>query len=94
MRSNREGGRGRSDLFIRPVTRRKAAYVIEFKIASSIDELNKKASEALAQIADRQYQQELYNDGYKQVVSYGIAFFGKDCLVKVGAVALRQTDTR
>ncbi len=94
VRSNREGGRGRSDLFIRPVTRRKAAYVIEFKIANSIDELDKKASEALAQIADRQYQQELYNDGYKQVVSYGISFFGKDCLVKVGAVALRQTDTR
>ena len=30
---NREGGTGRSDLFVKPVTRRKPAYVLEFKVA-------------------------------------------------------------
>lgn len=84
VKSNREGGRGRSDLFIRPLTRRKPAYVLEFKVADKFKDLDKKADEALQQIEDREYVRELREDGYEQVVRYGIAFFGKDCLVKRG----------
>lgn len=55
VKSNREGGNGRSDLFIKPVTRRKPAYVLEFKVADRFDQLDKKADEALAQIEDSDY---------------------------------------
>jgi hypothetical protein len=82
-KSNREGGTGRSDLFIKPVTRRKPAYVIEFKIANKFSELDKRADDALQQIEDRKYVQELNDDGYATVIKYGIAFFGKDCLIKM-----------
>lgn len=82
VKSNREGGRGRSDLFIKPVSRRKAAYVVEFKIAGSIRELEKKAEEAIQQIKDKNYMKEINDDGYEMVHKYGIAFVGKDCLVK------------
>jgi hypothetical protein len=82
-KSNREGGTGRSDLFIKPVTRRKPAYVIEFKIASKFSELDKRADDALQQIEDKKYVQELNDDGYATVIKYGIAFFGKDCLIKM-----------
>lgn len=81
VKSNREGGRGRSDLFISPVTRRKAAFVVEFKIAGSIRELEAKAQEAIRQIKDRMYIKELNDNGYEVVHKYGIAFFGKDCQV-------------
>ncbi|MCI8646343.1 MAG: AAA family ATPase [Firmicutes bacterium] len=83
-RSNRESGRGRSDLILRPVTRRKAAFVLEFKIAKKFSQLEEKAAEALRQIEEKQYEQELNNDGYAVVHKYGIAFFGKDCLVRLG----------
>lgn len=83
VKSNREGGRGRSDIFIKPVTRRKPAYVIEFKIAKKFNQLEKKADEALEQIEDRGYVLELQDDGYETVVKYGIAFLGKDCRVKM-----------
>ncbi len=83
-RSNREGGRGRSDLILRPVTRRKPAFVLEFKIARKFSELEAKAGEALQQIEEKQYEQELNNDGYAVVHKYGIAFFGKDCLIRLG----------
>lgn len=83
VKSNREGGTGRSDLFIKPPTRRKAAFVIEFKIADKFEQLEKKADEALQQIADRRYVDELKNDGYQTVIQYGIAFFRKDCMVKI-----------
>jgi hypothetical protein len=82
-KSNREGGTGRSDLYIKPVTRRKPAYVIEFKIANKFSELDKRADDALQQIEDKKYVQELNDDGYATVVKYGIAFFGKDCLIKM-----------
>lgn len=81
VKSNREGGHGRSDLFISPVTRRKAAYVIEFKIAGSIKELDSRARDAIQQIKDKNYICELVDDGYEVVHKYGIAFFGKDCHV-------------
>ena len=76
---NREGGTGRTDLFIRPVSRRKTAYAVEFKVAGSYRELSEKAEEALEQIAERGYVKELNDDGYEKTVAYEIAFFGKNC---------------
>ena len=52
VKSNREGGTGRSDLFIKSVSRRGIDIVIEFKIANDIDDLEKKADEAIEQIED------------------------------------------
>ena len=82
VKSNREGGRGRSDLYIKPVTRKKPAYVIEFKIAGKFSEMEAKAEDALEQIEDRNYCQELFDDGYGTVICYGISFFKKRCLVR------------
>lgn len=79
--SNREGGKGRSDLFVKPITRRKAAFVVELKVAKAMKELKQKAEEALCQIEDRNYAKELQEDGYMEIVKYGIAFFGKDCMI-------------
>ena len=83
VKSNREGGTGRSDLFIKSVSRRGIAIVIEFKIANDIDDLEKKADEAIEQIEDRRYDMELRSEGYKNIFKYGIAFYKKDCLVRI-----------
>ena len=40
----------RSDLFIKSVSRRGIAIVVEFKIANDIDDLEKKVDEAIEQI--------------------------------------------
>ena len=81
IKSNREGGKGRSDIFIAPVDREKEAYILEFKIATSLKEMPDKAKEAVQQIVDRQYEQELLDLGYIKIKKYGIAFFSKNCLV-------------
>ena len=83
VKSNREGGAGRSDLFIKSVSRRGIAIVVEFKIANNIDDLEKKADEAIEQIDDRKYDMELRSEGYKNIFKYGIAFYKKDCLIKI-----------
>ena len=84
-KSNREAGKGRSDLFVKPVSRRKEAFVVEFKVARKPRDLEKMADEAIRQIEDRQYAAEILDDGYETVGKYGIAFCGKDCLVKFQA---------
>ena len=73
----------RSDLFIKSVSRRGIAIVVEFKIANDIDDLEKKADEAIEQIEDRKYDMELRSEGYKNIFKYGIAFYKKDCLIKI-----------
>ena len=83
MKSNREGGTGRTDLFIRPVSRRRTAYVVEFKVAERYEDLGRKAEEALRQVEEKSYERELRDEGYTSIVRYGISFFGKDCEVKV-----------
>lgn len=83
VKSNREGGTGRSDLFIKSVSRRGIAIVVEFKIANNIDDLEKKADEAIEQIEDRKYDMELRSEGYKNIFKYGIAFYKKDFLIKI-----------
>ena len=83
VKSNREGGTGRSDLFIKSVSRRGIAIVVEFKIANDIDDLEKKADEAIEEIEDRKYDMELRSEGYKNIFKYGIAFYKKDCLIKI-----------
>lgn len=82
-KSNRETGKGRCDLFVKPVSRRKEAFVVEFKVAKNLKELETKAEEALKQIEERQYTRELEDDGYDLISWYGIAFCKKECLVKV-----------
>ncbi|MBC2455736.1 AAA family ATPase [Clostridium beijerinckii] len=84
VKSNREGGTGRSDLFIKSVSKRGVAIVIEFKIAKNIDDLEKRADDALKQIQDKGYDMELRSEGYKNIIKYGISFCEKDCYVKLG----------
>ena len=81
VKSNREGGVGRSDIFIKPISREDTAIVVEFKIADSLEQLPKKAEEAIHQIIKNEYEKELLDDGYIRIRRFGIAFFKKDCLV-------------
>lgn len=57
---------------------------MEFKIANSIEELSGKAKEAVEQIIEKTYEQELKDLGYTKIKRYGIGFFSKDCLVITG----------
>ncbi|MBO4311367.1 MAG: PD-(D/E)XK nuclease domain-containing protein, partial [Desulfovibrionaceae bacterium] len=78
--SNRETGRGRSDIAIVD-GRNKRAVIIELKYAHEYEELEKKAGEALAQIEEKKYAAGL-PPHIKSVLTYGIAFWKKECCVK------------
>ncbi len=82
VKSNRESGNGRTDLYLRPAFFDQPVYLFEFKRALKVQEMEKKAEEALAQIREKKYDAELKEMGYAEVIKYGICFFGKDCVVK------------
>lgn len=46
---------------------------------------------ALEQICEKKYSEQLADDCYEIVISYGIAFYGKSCMVKMGET-LYQTE--
>ena len=86
VKSNRESGNGRSDLFAKPVSRKDTVFIIEVKVAKTYDGLEHEADEALAQIVDKQYDEEMKADGYYDIVHYGIAFFWKGFLCEGGEI--------
>ena len=80
VKSNRETGNGRADILVIDKASN-TLVILEVKRAQSRDELEKLATQALAQLKDREYGSDL--EDYSKVVGYGVAFFRKEALVKV-----------
>lgn len=84
VESNRESGMGRSDIVIKNVLTNKNAVIIEIKSVreKNGETLEGQCAEALKQIEDRQYEVNLRDEGYTDIIKYGIAFKEKKCMVK------------
>lgn len=78
IHSNREGGRGRYDLVVEPMDKRKNGLVIEFKVAKEKEELEKVSEEALAQIEEKRYYEGLRDRGVERIILVGISFYQRD----------------
>jgi hypothetical protein len=83
VKSNREAGDGRSDIYIRPLSIFQRAVIIEIKVCDKPKELFTKCDKALDQIEKMKYEEELNEEGYEDIIKYGMAFYRKDCLIKV-----------
>ena len=80
--SNRESGDGFSDILITVEDESQIGMVMELKYSKTEKSLDKDCDDALQQIEDKNYEQELRNQGYKKILKYGIAFYHKKCRVK------------
>lgn len=84
VKSNRETGDGRCDLMIYPPNLEKKAFVLEFKVSKTFEETNSDAEKAVRQMEEKNYTKELEQMGYRDIVSYGVAFYRKNCKVRLG----------
>lgn len=82
--SNEESGDGYSDILVRSDDE-KFGIVIEVKYAED-GGLEKACKEALEQIESRRYEEELQEEGIKNILKYGIACYKKRCKVLVADV--------
>ena len=75
--SNRESGYGRFDIGVFPKEAGIPGLILEFKVAETEAEMERAASEALAQIEKKHYLAEFEALGVQEVWQYGVAFCGK-----------------
>jgi hypothetical protein len=86
IKSNRESGFGRYDVMLKPFDKTKKAFIFEFKIKDKDDDettLEDTLKNALIQINEKQYEQELIQTGVpkENIRKYGFAFEGKTVLI-------------
>jgi uncharacterized protein (UPF0305 family) len=85
IKSNRESGFGRYDIMLIPKNKATdKAYIIEFKVKKQYEEsLEEALKNALAQIKEKKYDQELISAGIpaQNIRKYGFAFEGKKVLI-------------
>lgn len=79
VKSNAETGKGYSDISIQ--TPERLGIVIELKYAND-GNLEAACAEALKQIEEKEYAEGLKRRGTKKILKYGIAFYGKECMVR------------
>ncbi|WP_294379350.1 AAA family ATPase, partial [uncultured Clostridium sp.] len=83
VKSNRECGSGRSDIYIKPLSIFERAVIIELKVCEKPKEIFTKCDDALKQIEEKKYEEELNEEGYEDIIKYGISFYRKDCIIKM-----------
>jgi len=81
VKSNREEGNGRPDVTLYPNRPRDPAYIFEFKTRKKFNEMQDGLQEAFDQIKDKKYEEGVLDEGYAGVVSFGICFCKKSCIV-------------
>lgn len=83
VRSNRESGLGRFDIMLIPRIKSMPGFIYEFKFTNNKSkDLNVLADEALQQINEKKYDTELLDIGVTDIQKIGIAFCGKNAVVK------------
>jgi len=75
--SNFEAGFGRYDVVLEPKKKNNRAFILEFKVADAENKLEKLSKEAIKQIEEKRYDINLKSKEIKEIISVGIAFYGK-----------------
>ena len=83
VKSNRESGLGRFDLCVYSQDITIPPVILELKVAKKFKELNEVCEEALRQIDERKYDFDLAEEGYSEVICYGLGFFRKQVRVRL-----------
>jgi len=83
--SNRESGEGRYDIQLMPGRPEDQGFIFELKAEKNAeqDKLKALADQALRQIAEKKYAEEMRSQGVHAITQYGVAFSGKHVEISV-----------
>ncbi len=84
IRSNQESGNGRPDLLLLPLDETRPVVIMELKHVDKFNQMENGCAEALEQIERQDYAAAPLDEGYENILKYGICFCKKSCLVKTG----------
>ena len=80
---NRESGNGMPDILLKYPGGCGRAVIIEIRVSQTYQGLDEKCDEALRQIEEQKYEEALRQEGYQDILKYGVAFYRKECMVKM-----------
>ena len=83
--SNAETGKGRSDIIVERKDR-KIGFVVEVKDVKDEEKLDRACEAAMKQIEEKDYTAVLRRYRVKEIWTYGIAFWDKECRVKAKCI--------
>ena len=81
-RSNREEGDGRPDIVLEPRRPKNPAILFELKTRKKFTQMQDGLEEAFDQIRDKRYEDGVLDDGFFRVISYGVCFCKKSCVIE------------
>ena len=81
VNSNKEKGLGRPDIDVRDRKKRRA-IIIEAKKSKNESDMDKDCDAAIKQIIDRKYAESI-DEGFEQILCYGVSFYKKKAKVKL-----------
>lgn len=81
-KSNRESGDGRPDIILYPENPTDPAILFEIKIRKKFNEMEDGIVEAFTQIKEKRYEEGILDDGYAGVISFGVCFCRKSCILE------------
>ena len=73
-----------ADIILKYPSVRGKAVIIEIKVSGIYQGLEEKCDEALRQIEEQKYEEALRQEGYQNIMKYGVAFYRKECMAKLG----------
>ncbi|MDO4522986.1 MAG: PD-(D/E)XK nuclease domain-containing protein [Eubacteriales bacterium] len=79
---NREAGDGRYDVCLYHQDIEVPSILMELKVANHFYELDQVCDRALEQIRVKRYAQSFAEEGFREVLCYGIGFFRKQVRIK------------
>ncbi len=82
IHSNRESGDGRPDLLMIPLDETQPVIIIELKYVDKFSRMEYGCAKALEQIDRENYAAGIVDEGYSNILKYGICFCKKSCMVK------------
>ncbi|MDO4557005.1 MAG: AAA family ATPase, partial [Lachnospiraceae bacterium] len=80
-KSNRESGLGRYDILVYSHDLSTVPVIIELKVVDKYRDLDAACEQALNQIREKEYSQDLAEEGYQEVIWYGMGFYKKQVRV-------------
>lgn len=63
---------------------------MEIKVSKTYRGMEEKCDEALRQIEEQRYDEALREEGYEDILKYGVAFYRKECMVKSASAQIKK----
>lgn len=80
--SNRESGEGRPDIVLEYPSSQGPVVILELKVAKRHQDMEDGCDMAIQQLDERDYAAHWRNEGYTDIIQYGICFYKKECMIK------------